>query len=398
MSEAFNYLFTALRGRQAGRPYYVAMCPLRLIPKIFLFDEDELPPELRAQRTLNRSRVPDIANYLVHNPEDYAFSSLTASIDGPVQFEPLDDTDLGRDVGRLVVPMTARFLINDGQHRRAAIEEAIKERPELADETISVVFFIDQDLERSQQLFADLNKHAVRPTKSLGIYYDRRDPLANLCRRLINKVDLFKGLTEIEKTTISNRSTKLFTLSSIYQATQELLKKKRKTAKVSKAQEKLAADYWETLGNVIPEWRLAKEKQISTAELRRDYIHAHGIALHALGIVGANLLAQFPQAWPERLPLLATVDWSRSAAVWAGRVVINGRISKSRQSILLTVNVLKSVLGLPLTVEEERLEMEYDDSSLPEDVSPRPLVPPQSPPPGGKRKSPPPSEGRVRGG
>lgn len=165
MSEAFNYLFTALRGKQAGREYYVVMCPLRLIPRIFLFDEEELPPELRVQRTLNRSRIPDIASYVVQNPHDYAFSSITAAIDGEVEFKPLDDaTELGQDVGQLVVPMTARFVINDGQHRRAAIEEALKESPELADETISVVFFVDRDLERSQQLFADLNKHAVRPT------------------------------------------------------------------------------------------------------------------------------------------------------------------------------------------------------------------------------------------
>ena len=59
--EAFNYQFTALRGIQAGREFYVVMCPLKLIPKIFLFDEEEIPPELRAQRVLNRARVPEIA-------------------------------------------------------------------------------------------------------------------------------------------------------------------------------------------------------------------------------------------------------------------------------------------------------------------------------------------------
>ena len=360
MPEAFNYSFTALRGQQAGREYYVIMCPLKLIPKIFLFDEEELPPELRAQRTLNRSRVPDIRDYLVQNPTEYAFASLTASIDGTVEFNPLENTELGHDVGRLVIPMTARFVINDGQHRRAAIEEALKERPELAAETISVVFFLDQDLERSQQLFADLNKHAVRPTKSLGILYDHRDPLATLCREMVNEVDIFKGLTETEKTTISNRSNKLFTLSSIYQATAELLKKKVKSPKVTEAEEKLASEYWRALGNIIPEWRLAKEKQVATAELRRDYVHVHGVTLHALGIVGASLIAQHPRKWVERLQTLAAVDWRRSnLELWEGRAIINGRISKSQQSISLTVSVLKSVLGLPLTVEEEKLELNH---------------------------------------
>ncbi len=63
--ESFNYLFSAIRGVQAGKEYYVTMCPLRLIPRMFLFDEDELPAELRAQRTLNHARIPQIANYII---------------------------------------------------------------------------------------------------------------------------------------------------------------------------------------------------------------------------------------------------------------------------------------------------------------------------------------------
>jgi DNA sulfur modification protein DndB len=66
------------------------MCPLKLIPTIFLFDEDEIPPELRAQRAINRARVPEIARYLVENPQEYVFSSITACVDGEVRFEPLD--------------------------------------------------------------------------------------------------------------------------------------------------------------------------------------------------------------------------------------------------------------------------------------------------------------------
>lgn len=174
-ADSFNYVFTAIRGIQAGREYYVAMCPLHLIPKLFLYDEKELPPDLRAQRTLNRSRIPGICRYLINNPKSYAFSSITASIDGRVEFKPFAETGPASKVGYLIVPMSARFLINDGQHRRAAIERALNTTPELRAETISVVLFVDAGLKRSQQMFADLNKHAVRPTMSLSVLYDHRD-------------------------------------------------------------------------------------------------------------------------------------------------------------------------------------------------------------------------------
>src|SRR5215469_15533763 len=105
-SQSFSYVFSALKGMQAGRDYYVAMCPLKLIPKIFLFNEDELPSELRAQRVLNRARVPEIARYLIENPTEYVFSAITASVDANVTFESVGG-DLGQ-IGRLHIPMTAR--------------------------------------------------------------------------------------------------------------------------------------------------------------------------------------------------------------------------------------------------------------------------------------------------
>jgi DNA sulfur modification protein DndB len=358
-AESFSYIFSALRGVQASRDYYVAMCPLKLIPKIFLFDEDELPPDLRAQRTINRARIPEIGQYILENPKEYVFSSITASIDGDVRFHPLGETGAQANLGQLVIPMTAKFIINDGQHRRAGIEEALKERPELGDETISVVFFVDRRLERSQQMFADLNKHAVRPTKSLGILYDLRDPQSQLARKLIATVPVFKGLTETEKTTISNRSIKLFTLSSIYQGTRALLNKP-KAGLITPQEEALAIEFWSEVAKHVREWQLARDRKVSAAELRRDFIHAHGIALHALGIMGAALIASEPKRWRDRLKALEKIDWSRgNTKLWEGRAMIGGRVSKAHTNVLLTAAALKRVLDIPLSPEEDRIQAQF---------------------------------------
>ena len=348
--------FTAIRGIQAGREYYAAMCPLKVIPRIFMFDEEELTAELRAQRTLNRSRIPEIAEYIVENPRDYIFSSITASVDGKVQFEPHGDEGHAKNVGRLLIPMTSRFLINDGQHRRAAVEEALKKRPELGDETISVVFFVDAGLKRSQQMFADLNRHAIRPTKSIGILYDHRDPLSQLARTVANEVTVFRGLTELEKTTISNRSNKLHTLSSIYQATQALLAKKKR-CEITPQEEKLALQFWQTVGSSVRDWGLAAEKKVSCAELRRDYIHAHGIALQAIGIAGSTLLAQETRGWKAKLNELKKLDWARSnTKLWEGRALVGGRVSKALVHVNLTANQVKKTLGLSLNAKDKQYE------------------------------------------
>jgi len=356
MSYGYTYTFPALKGIQAGKEYYVAMCPLKLLPKIFLFDEAPLPPELRAQRTLNLARIPDITHYILENRQDYAFSAITASVDGEVRFKPANTDDGAGDVGFLIVPMSTRFVINDGQHRRAAIEEALEEQPDLGDETIAVVFFVDEGLRRSQQLFADLNKHAVRPTQSLGILYDYRDPLAVLACNLAERVFCFKGLTETGKTTISNRSVKLFTLSGIYQATVALLNK-RKNEKVSEEDQDLAFRFWTELGHVIPQWELAANHKVSSAELRRDYVHAHSVVLHAFGLAGNSLVHEHSQDWQTYLFPLRNVDWRRSnTGTWEGRAMIGGQMSKVQQNVQLTANLLKVTLGLALTPEEAKLE------------------------------------------
>ena len=66
------------------------------------------------------------------------FSALSASIDGEFEFI---SCEMDENIGILKVDMNAVFLINDGQHRKAAIEAAMKEDPSLEKETISIVFF-----------------------------------------------------------------------------------------------------------------------------------------------------------------------------------------------------------------------------------------------------------------
>lgn len=354
----FTNTFPAVRGSQAGRPCYIAMCPMRIIPKLFRFDEEDVPAELRAQRVLNRQRIPEIKTYLVENPTDYTLSSLTVSVDSMVHFEPLADTGIGQNIGTLSVPMDAKILINDGQHRRAAIEEAIKENPELGYDNISVLFFIDEGLSRSQQMFSDLNKHAVRPSDSISTLYDLRDSISELSRYVQKNVHLFSRMTEMEKSSISNRSTKLVTLSSIKNASRTLLHKSNKDD-VSNQEKAVAVDYWNEVSANMNDWQLALQKKLSPADLRNDYVHAHGVMLQAMGQVGANLLAHYPVEWKNKLKKLNKIDWARANPEWEGRAMIQGRISKARVHVTLTANYIKKQLGVPLTAAEAETEKAF---------------------------------------
>jgi len=272
---SFEISFPAIRGIQAGREYYIAMCPLDTVVRLVRLDSDTdtIPAQLRAQRVLNKARVPSIARYILQNADSYVFSSLTVSVDKGVSFLAYDKDGHSSKLGVLRIPYDATFLINDGQHRRAAIELALQERPELRYETISVVIFVDQGLRRSQQMFADLNRYVVRPTPSLSILYDHRDPMALLAQDVADTVAVFKGMTEKARATISNRSIKLFTLSSIFHANCELLGK-TKTKKVTEQEKELVIGFWDEVAKHIPEWQLAAQRKVLASDLRRDYVHA----------------------------------------------------------------------------------------------------------------------------
>ena len=356
--QGFDFQFPAVRGVQAGREFYIAMCPLGVIPKIFVPDESSQRAHERGQRILNKRRVPKIAQFLLENPRDYAFSAITACIDGSASFEPIGE-ERDWELGRLRVPVAANLLITDGQHRWRAICEALRQKPGLANETMPVVLYLDEGLERRQQIFADLNMHGIRPTRSLGILYDHRDSLAALARRLADEVPLFTGRTEFEKTTISNRSANLFTLSAIYQATSALVgKQEGDSAGVADFQ--VALRFWQVLGEVIPEWSAVIADEAKPWELRAKYVHAHGVVLQALGSAGCQLLDQVHD-WEDRLRSnsMVDIDWSRSnGRVWEGRALSQGRVSKARKHVALTASYVKRRLSLELTATELRLEDE----------------------------------------
>jgi DNA sulfur modification protein DndB len=255
--------------------------------------------------------------------------------------------------------MGARLIINDGQHRRAAIEEALSQNPDLGDESIAVVFFLDLGLERCQQMFADLNRHVVRPSKSIGVLYDHRDDRAVLARLMVLGSPFFKQLVELAASSLSPRSRKLFTLSAIYNANTALLDRLDIGSRDAARQQ--ATTWWEAVAGHIPEWRQVYEHKLSAGEVRQRYIHTHGTTLVALARVGNTLLHECQSSsksdgWHKRLEPLSKLDWSRDNPLWQGRVVIGTQVKKGHDNVRLTANAIKSHLKIPLGPEEQRVE------------------------------------------
>ncbi|EAZ93062.1 hypothetical protein CY0110_03299 [Crocosphaera chwakensis CCY0110] len=255
----FEYVLPVIRGIQGEREYYVSMCPLGILPKLFPLPDESITPFKRSQRRLNKGRSRKICQYILENRHNYVFTAITASIDADTTFEAVGEVAEMRKLGRLRIPIEGTLTIHDGLHRRVALEMALQANPQLKYETIPV---------------------------SLTILYDNRDAIALMVKRVVKEVSFFNNYTYLEGERIPKNSDKLLTLYQLYQATVELL------GDVSLKDE-------ETFDFVMSYWQVVSDY----LEANKDDENLDQLFLR-LGKFGRLLLVDYPNNWKEKLQSL----------------------------------------------------------------------------------------------
>ena len=351
LEESMFYRFPAMRGIQANSEYFVCMIPLGVLSKIFIEDSSDVLPEFRAQRKLNEQRIPEIRDYIINNRDSYVFSALAASVDEEIAFFPTRESG---NIGELEVDMTATFLINDGQHRKAAIIEAIEFDESLKDETIALVLYRAKGLARSQQMFTDLNKHAVNTSKSLNTLYDSKDPMAVMTKQVVAQVPFLRKYTDKEKDNLANYAAKLFTLNVFYDVNKRIIKNPVDIEEETR----FLVDFWTTIVVNMRDWNDMDKGELSKKELREAYISLRGITLHAFGKLGAYFFSHPQYDIHKYLTGLSKIDWSRSnLECWENRAITDkGRINRNEKGIFLTYIQIKRLLNLEIDSEEAARE------------------------------------------
>lgn len=341
------YRFPAMKGIQAQSEYYVCMIPLGILSKLFIDDNSGSLPEFRAQRKLNELRIPEISNYILNNRDSYVFSALAASVDGKMSFSAMPEVE---NIGMLEISMDSVFLINDGQHRKAAIINAIESDESLKNETIAVVLYTDKGLERSQQMFTDLNKHAVNASKSLNTLYDSKDPMALMTKRIVNDIPFFRKYTDKEKDNLAKYAAKFFTLNVLYDTNKRIIKNPENT----QDEIEFLLNFWSTVVRYMRDWNDMDHGELSKKELRESYISVQGVTIHALGKLGNYLYHHREMPLEKALEGLSNIDWTRSnLECWQNRAITNnGRINRNEKGIFLTYIQIKRLLGLKIEKEE----------------------------------------------
>lgn len=346
----------AMRGKMGSRTYYACLMPLEAIQNMFKFDPDErqwtdLSPEQREQRALNKTRIPALTSYIIENEDDYLFASITASYKSEPAFIPAPGIGDGDNIGTLKIKLGDELTINDGQHRCGAIVEALKKNPALGQQTISVLLFPWENTGRVQQMFTDLNRHVVKTSKSLDVLFDKRDPISTATMFALDKVPVFKQLTEKVDSSLKAKSSKIFTLAAIYDANSDLLKGREEMDIEENA--KLLAEYWSTVAANMADWNKVLIGHKPATELRSESISSHSTVLRALGGLGADMMKE--PDWKDRLASLSSIDWGRANPEWQNVCIVANSVVSNRQARAATKAFIKKKLGMELSDAEKRI-------------------------------------------
>ena len=344
-----KFTYPAVRGTQANHEYYIVMMP---IADLSLITE---PTQASAvenyQRALNKSRIPEIRDYVLSNRDSYVFSSITVSMSGDYEFLSAENNN---QLGLLSAQDNVVLRLNDGQHRKAALLAALNCDSSLASETISVVVFIDEGLKRSQQMFTDLNKNAVKSSNSLATLFDSRDSLSICTTHTMNEVPILSKIVDVERDILGKNSMCFFSLNTLRKANNKIL-----TSKYTVEEGKdFLVRFWSTVFNNIKEWKEVADGIITKQFFRDTYILHFNVTLYALARLGNFILRNNAKNFQNDLAKLSNIDWAKTNKEdWANRIFTStGSLVKGEKAEILICARIKKLLGFKLTKQELRMD------------------------------------------
>jgi DNA sulfur modification protein DndB len=246
----------ALRATIGNWDYYVTTLTFEQVD-IFVSKIDEHLHNSESLKDLIQRSITNnyisIKEYILNQPEVF-FNSLVLAVydDYPDWKEIKYSYEDGEtyQMGLLKFPSTHKIFPVDGQHRVEGIKAALKEKSELKDQRIAVIFIGHQNNEAGQQrtrrLFTTLNRYAKPVSLDDIIALDEDDSVAMITRFLLEEYDLFTGKRVVfakQKAIPTNNKEAITSIITLYQANLELLKVFYEERFTKKPTQKLLDDY-----------------------------------------------------------------------------------------------------------------------------------------------------------
>lgn len=373
MSNNFCYEFPVVRGIQAGRVFYMATVPMRVVRNMFKLDTGDGSALSRSQREVNLTRAKKFAEYLQQNKESFVVPALT----GFVNVEPGTSVEFKQsntaNVGTLSVPMEAALLFVDGQHRASGVAMAMEDeetRTELGQQSAPVMLFESLTLEERQSMFSDINGNVAKPAQALSDTYNNRDELAIFAKELAVNIPQFIDLVDFERNVVSGKSTYLFSIKTIKEvsATVAGLKNKQSVTYEDKA---LITQFWQSWFERIDFEEKFAQCDNNAQQFKEKTIITTGVVMKAAALAVKETGISNVDFTP-----LSMVDWSRDSETFHSRCVDSQlkTMKADATATKLTAAKMLTLMGIELPKSLAEIELKVfgkiDPIPVKEEVEP----------------------------
>lgn len=350
MNTPFEYVLPAIKDSQDA---YIVVTPIKVLLSLAaVFEGAGTVHDVRLCAYFEDLLSVGLKETLVERAITH-HDPVIVSIDSHPVFEPNTTNATFQNQGRLRISMSSKFIPIRGVHTINAIRTSMLWESDFKDSTVLLKILTSSPNAISYN--SSFNRNSDELDYAIDhLLLNHPDKKHLITEVVIKMVRPFSLLTDLEHSSLPTRSSKLFTFSSIKNATKTLLIACVNTSIFKQA--KLSSSYWFVISKHIPEWESVLEGEVTAGEIRQKYIHSCAPVLMGLGCLGAALFESYPLQWQEYLERIKHIDWRRSNSEWNDRVIVDGRISKTQNSIILMTSYLKKFLDLPLTSEEQHLE------------------------------------------
>lgn len=287
-------------------------------------------------RPLIRSHVDEIAKYLLET-ENYILPPFIFNSNTPIKVFAFGTGAV--KFGYAVIPTNVELYVTDGQHRLKAIEKAVPERPELRNDSVTVLVVQEEDIDQIHQDFADCAKNKPIPPALLAVF-DVTNVLARLTRQIAKELIIFENRIDKISKTVGKDPNYLFTMNQLRTGMAEFLfgTARKEVIESRSNQQKSefrmllekAKTFYMAFAQTNDAWKLliqpvSKTINLDLHSLRQERIDFNTVGFQIINRVGHLIFFGKEFSDEQRINFikaLASVDYRRNSGVWDNSVVM----------------------------------------------------------------------------
>ncbi|MEW6495279.1 MAG: DNA sulfur modification protein DndB [Cyanobacteriota bacterium] len=387
----------SIKGKMGDTEFYQATMSAsdlvhRVRPASELDEWATMTVEDRLQREPDLKRIQaEIAPYIAQTKDRFFGSMIVLVYKGEIHFEsmkelksklPIAYKTVVENMGVLTIDGGSLVML-DGQHRLLALEKVIKAqvdglfREEVPNDELCVIFINHESQEKTRRIFNKVNRYAKPTNKGDNIITSEDDGYAIIARLLLSdRAPLSvrdKGsndvIVEWKKTSLPARSTKLTTISIVYETVKLILNsqdmqfdiKTRPSEDELDLAYELVEDFWNIVLEGLQPYQEALADSSQIPDMRKPdqpYSLLFKPSAQIAIFRGLTLATKNNRlTLTEAVQRANKIDWRITSPIWTNILVLpNGAIHKQTEA-----NRLASKLIAYLIAADKMSQQEVED-------------------------------------